>query len=175
MDEEPHLVDSHRINSLKKRFRDKQYRDGYVAAHTRRVLAEQMHNFRGELSQADFAGRLGKQKTVIARLENPAYGGWSLRTMLEVARKLNVAVFVRFVDFPTFLKYSSDLSDKALDPQPYDQDIIEKFAESEQQKARNMELLDPFRPPSESKPSGIEGSSKSATTETPSDFSVVAA
>ena len=39
--------------------------------------------------------------------------------MLEVARKLNVAVFCRFVDFPTFLKLSDDLSDDALCPSSY--------------------------------------------------------
>jgi hypothetical protein len=125
MDGEPRLADSHRLSSLKGKFHDEQYRDGYVAAHTRRVLAEQMRNFRGKLSQAEFAEQLEKQKTVIARLENPAYGGWSLRTMLEIARKLNVAVFVRFVDFPTFLKYTGDLSDTALHPMPYEEQAVD--------------------------------------------------
>ena len=41
-----------------------------------------MRNFRGQLPQADFAAKIGKQKTVVGRLEKPAYGGWSLRTML---------------------------------------------------------------------------------------------
>lgn len=92
-----------RLQSLAEKFHDKQYRDAYVGAHNRGVLAQQMHNFRGALSQADYAAKIGKQKTVIGRLENPAYGGWSLRTMLEIARKENVAVLVRFVDLPTFL------------------------------------------------------------------------
>jgi hypothetical protein len=147
MDGEPRLADSHRLLTLKEKFHDKQYRDGYVASHTRTVLAQQMRNFRGRLSQVDFAEQLGKQKTVIARLENPAYGGWSLRTMLEIARKLNVAVFVRFVDFPTFLNYSGNLSDEALRPAPYKEETIATLVEEEKQHARDMELRELFEAP----------------------------
>jgi Helix-turn-helix len=118
------LAVSNRFLRLAARFRDKQYRDAYVAAHAREVLAKQMRNFRGGLSQAEYAERIGKQKTVIGRLENPAYTGWSLRTMLDIARKMDVAVFVRFVDFPTFLKYSGDISESALQPMPYNPTII---------------------------------------------------
>jgi hypothetical protein len=125
-------VTSHRLPSLSEKFRDKQYRDSYVASHARRVLAEQMRNFRGHLSQADYAAKLDKQKTVVGRLENPAYGGWSVRTMLEIARKENVAVFVRFVDFPTFLKYTDDLSDGALLPRSYNQDAIDELAKADE-------------------------------------------
>jgi hypothetical protein len=128
MDGERDLVASHRFLSLAEKFNDKRYRDGYVASHTRGVLARQMRNFRGNLSQAEFAAQIGKQKTVVSRLENPAYSGWSLRTMLEVARKENVAVLVRFVDFPTFLGFTDDMSDESLHPHAYDQPEIDRFA-----------------------------------------------
>jgi hypothetical protein len=108
--------------------RDERYRDRYVASHLRRLLAQQMRNFRGELSQNQFAELLGKKQTVISRLENPNYGAWQLRTMLEIAQKLNVAVFARFVDFPTFLKFSGDLSSEALRPAPYDQAAVDDVA-----------------------------------------------
>jgi hypothetical protein len=107
---------SRRIAILTENFSDKTYRDGYVASHTRGVLAQQMRNFRGNRSQEEFAANLDTQKTIIGRLENPAYSGWSLRTLLEIARKMNVAVFCRFVDLPTFLHLTEDLSDKALNP-----------------------------------------------------------
>jgi hypothetical protein len=150
MDGERDLVDSRRLASLAEKFHDKRYRDGYVAAHTRGVLARQMRNFRGELSQADFAAKIGKQKTVIARLENSAYGGWSLRTMLEIARKRDVAVFVRFVDFPTFLKYTDDISDNALRPLPYDQELIYELVEEEEIDSKEGALKALFsRPPTQ--------------------------
>jgi hypothetical protein len=119
---------SRRLAHLAEKFHDKQYRDSYVASHTRGVLSQQMRNFRGDLSQAEYADKIGKQKTVIGRLENPGYAGWSLRTMLETARKENVAVLVRFVDFPTFLKYTDDLSDKSLNPTPYDANAVDQLA-----------------------------------------------
>lgn len=147
MDGEHGLAASHRLLSLAAKFRDKQYRDGYVASHTRRVLAEQMRNFRGELSQADFSEKIGKQKTVVARLENPAYGGWSLRTMLEIARKRDVAVFIRFVDFPTFLKYTDDLSDSALQPEQYNEEVIDGLAKEEETAAREGALKALFANP----------------------------
>lgn len=131
MDEERNPAASDRLTSLAGKFHDKRYRDGYVAANTRSVLARQMRNFRGEHSQAEFGAEIEKRQTVISRLENPAYGGWSLRTMLEIARKKNVAVFVRFVDFPTFLRYSGDISDCALHPNEYDENEVDQFARKE--------------------------------------------
>jgi hypothetical protein len=128
MSDERGPADSHRLRVLAEKFHDKQYRDGYVAAHARGVLARQMRNFRGELSQAEYAAKIGKQKTVVGRLENPAYGGWSVRTMLEIARKENVAVIARFVDFPTFLSFTDDVSDYALHPPSYDEAEVDRFA-----------------------------------------------
>jgi hypothetical protein len=121
-------ANSHRLQVLAEKFHDKRYRDGYVAAHTRGVLARQMRNFRGELSQAEYAAKIGKQKTVVGRLENPAYGGWSVRTMLEIAQKENIAVIARFVDFPTFLSFTDDISNYALHPLSYDEAEIGRFA-----------------------------------------------
>jgi len=127
MDEGRGLAASRRLLSLAEKFRDKQYRDSYVASHTRGILAQQMRNFRGALSQAEYAEKIGKQKTVVGRLENPGYAGWSLRTMLEIARKENIAVLVRFVDFPTFLGFTNDFSKKALHPDAYDPAEVDIF------------------------------------------------
>jgi hypothetical protein len=114
------LVASHRVMRLIEKMRDKRYRHGYVAAHTREMLAKQMREFRGKISQTEFAEKLDKRQTMVSRLENPSYVGWTLSTMFEIARKQDVAVFVRFVDFPTFLKLSEDMSESALYPRPYD-------------------------------------------------------
>src|SRR5579862_6112937 len=129
MDGERAPAGSHRLSRLAEQMHDKRYRDGYVAAHTRRTLAQQMRKFRGEESQAAFAEVLGKRQTVVSRLENPSYSGWTLRTLFEVAQALDVAVLVRFVDFPTFLKYSDDLSESALRPQPYDKGSTDRLLE----------------------------------------------
>jgi len=123
------LVVSHRIRSLIEKMRDKRYRDGYVAAHTRQVLAKQMREFRGSMPQMEFAAAIGKRQTMVSRLENPNYVGWTLSTMFEIARKLDVAVFVRFVDFATFLRLSEDMSDNALRPRGYNQVDLDALLE----------------------------------------------
>lgn len=121
---------SRRLRRLAEQMRDKRYRDAYVASHTRQMLARQMRKFRGGMSQAEFAGTIGKRQTIISRLENPDYSGWTLRTLFEVAKAINVAVFVRFVDFPTFLHYSDDLSASALHPASYSGDALDELASS---------------------------------------------
>jgi hypothetical protein len=146
MNGEQDLATLQRLAGLSEEFHDKRYRDGYVAAHTRSVLARQMRNFRGELTQAEFGAQIGKRQTVISRLESSAYGGWGLRTMLEIAQKRNVALFCRFVDFPTFLKYTNDLSDGALLPQPYDEAAVDRLVEEVERIARDNALKEIFEP-----------------------------
>ena len=140
-------VASHRFNRLADQMRDKRYRDSYVASHARRTLAQQMRKLRGDDSQASFAEKVSKRQTIISRLENPSYSGWSLRTMLEVAQALDIAVFIRFVDFPTFLKYSGDLSDNALRPAPYGEEAIGEMAKGEERRARESALKALFSEP----------------------------
>lgn len=114
-------VVSRRLKSLAEKMQNKRYRHGYVAAHTRQVLAKQMREFRGDMPQTEFADHIGKRQTVVSRLENPNYVGWTLSTMFEIANKLDVAVLVRFADFPTFLRVTEDMSEQALHPRAYDQ------------------------------------------------------
>lgn len=125
-------ADFPRSSRLARKFHEPKYRHSYVAAHTRRFLARQMRRFRGEIAQTAFGDLVDKRQTVISRLEDPSYVGWSLRTMLEIARKLDLAVVVRFVDFPTFLRLSEDMSDAALCPAKYDQQAIDEVAREDE-------------------------------------------
>jgi len=126
------VAGSHRIRRLAEKMRDsKSYRDSYVASHTRQFLARQMREFRGALSQTEFGKQLDKQQTVISRLENPRYGKQTLQTMFEVAEKLDVALFVRFVDFPTFFRLTEDTSQEAVRPLPYNQELLDELAHNE--------------------------------------------
>ena len=138
-------VDSHRLVRLAEKMHDKRYRDGYVATHTRQVLAKQMREFRGHRPQTEFADLIDKRQTMVSRLENPNYSGWTLGTLFEIASKLNVAVFVRFVDFPTFLKYSGIQTATAFHPAAYDAQQVDDFAEAEASRELNeiKELLRP--------------------------------
>ena len=114
-------VDSPRSISLWKKFCNKKYRDGYVSSHIKKFLAHQITALRGEKSQTEFGEIIGKPQSVVCRLESPNYGKYSLQTLLDVASKLNVALIVRFVDFPTFLKGTRDFSDEAIRPRAYEE------------------------------------------------------
>jgi hypothetical protein len=89
-----------------KKLRNRKHRHSYVVDYTRRFLARQMRAFRGERSQSEFGDLIGKRRTQVSRLEDPAYGKWTLQTLFDVAEKLEVEVFVRFVDHSTFLRLS---------------------------------------------------------------------
>jgi hypothetical protein len=128
MDGDRYPVDFHRAVRLAHKFRDKEYRDTYVEAHSRRFLAHQMREFRGDASQTEFGERIDKSQTIVSRLEDANYSGWSLRTLFEVAQSLNVAAIVRFVDFPTFLRRTDDQSDAAVKPAAYDSSAVEECA-----------------------------------------------
>ena len=122
-------ANSHRVARLAQDMHDERSRHGYVEGHSRHFLARQMRGFRGDRTQAEFGGLIDKRQTVVSRLEDGNYRGWTLGTMFEIARKLGVAVFVRFVDFQTFLKYSDDMSDEAIHPRPYDQALVDATAD----------------------------------------------
>ncbi len=130
-----------RLLRLAEKFRKKAYRDRYVEAHSKQFLARQIRELRGQQSQAEFGDVIGKAQTIVSRLENPYYGKWNLSTLFDVAAKLNRAVIVRIVDFPTFLRLTEDLSDEAAAPLSYDDNDVSAAAwsltESVKKRERN--------------------------------------
>ncbi len=120
MGHEPENVASHRVASLATKLRSKKYRDSYLSSHIRMFLANQLASLQGEMSQKEFGQLLGKPQPIVSRLQNPDYGKYSLQTLLDIASKLDVALIARFVDYPTFLKFTNDFSDEALRPAKFD-------------------------------------------------------
>src|ERR1700679_2342087 len=114
MDDKQGDVDFRKQERLAEEFRDKDFRDMYVEAYSRQLLARKMREFRGDQSQSDYGDTIDKTQTVVSRLEDPSYTGWSARTLFEIARKRNVAAVMCFMDFPTFLRYSEDMSEAKL-------------------------------------------------------------
>ena len=57
---------------------------------------------RGDRSQRAFGELIGKPQSVVSRLENEEYGKLTLQTLLDIAEKLDIALEVRFVDYPAF-------------------------------------------------------------------------
>jgi transcriptional regulator with XRE-family HTH domain len=106
------VYDQNKIEKLKR----KSYRTSYLDAHVRARLAFQIRAIRKDLglSQKDFATKLSKPQSVVARLENPDAGLPSLKTLLDVAHALDIALLVQFVTYGEYLKRSEDVSPSAL-------------------------------------------------------------
>ena len=83
----------------------------------------------------------------MARLERESYGKVNLQTLIDIATKLDIALIVRFVSFPTFLEWTNDYSGKALAPRSYPKEV-------ERQSAKKL----PFRsPPRVDRPTQLFG------------------
>jgi hypothetical protein len=86
---------------------------------------------------------LDKPQSVVSRLEDPNYGRWTLQTLFDVARKLDRAVIIRFVDFPTFIRWSDDMSDEATLPSAYDAKEFDHLAQQERE-GQTSQALEAF-------------------------------
>ena len=105
------------LNKLAK-LANKSYRDSYMQMTVRGGIAYQIQALRDKfgLTQAGFAERTGKQQSVISRLENTEYGKVSVQTLLDIASALDVALLIRFVSYPEFLRRTEDKSVVAMQP-----------------------------------------------------------
>jgi transcriptional regulator with XRE-family HTH domain len=94
----------------------KPYRDAYVSEHVRTGIAYQVRALRGQRgwSQKKLSEEMGKPQSVVSRLEDPDYGKLSVQTLLEVASAFDVALVVRYVSFPNFIRQTRDVSPESM-------------------------------------------------------------
>jgi hypothetical protein len=131
-----------RNERLAKKLRSKAYRDAYLSSRIRQFLAHQMRSFRGDRSQAEFGRVLDQPQSVISeRLESPAYGKWNLQTLLDIASKLDVALILQFVDYPTFVKFTHEITDDTVHPASFDE---RKLFEAIEPPRRRSEAAEAF-------------------------------
>ncbi len=92
----PLLVDDRISHELK----DPDKRRALLEARTMDTIASQLRTLRmaREWEQADVAEKLGNRRLqpMVSRYENPDYGRYSVRTLLELAEVFGVALVVRF-------------------------------------------------------------------------------
>jgi transcriptional regulator with XRE-family HTH domain len=115
---------------------DREFRDAYVDEHVRSTLAYQLRYLRRKrgLSQKQLAVILARSESVVSRLENATHGKLSVQTLLDIARKLDIALIVRFASFPEFLLSYSDVSPEAL--------AVDNYTESEEKTNINAHLAE---------------------------------
>lgn len=105
------------------------FRTIYMANRAKGFVADQIRALRGDRSQRAFGELIGKPQSVVSRLENEEYGKLTLQTLLDIAEKLDIALEVRFVDYPTFIRGLRDLSSRTTAPAGYD-DAVNAVAET---------------------------------------------
>jgi transcriptional regulator with XRE-family HTH domain len=129
-----------RISRLAKALTAPGRRHAFMATQLKAFLSDQIRALRGGLTQREFGDKIGKPQSVVSRLEKQFDRHVSIQTLIDIAVKLDIAVIIRFVDFPTFLRYTEDYSDNALAPRCYDQAAIDLLAEEEERRAQESEL-----------------------------------
>lgn len=132
-----------RVAGLAHDLEDREFRHGYMARHIRAFLAAQIRALRGKKSQTEFGEEIGKPQSVVSRLENESYGKVSVSTLIDIAQKLDVGLIIRFVDFPTFLRYSNDVSEEALAPAQYNSAAIRGLLTQERNSVAGLSGLIP--------------------------------
>lgn len=103
---------------------NKHFRDAFLEENIRNRLAFQIRALRekNEWSQPLLAEKSGKTQSVISRLEDPNYGRFTLRTLLDMASAFDVALFVSFVPYSKLIAEIKDVSPDALAVASYRQE-----------------------------------------------------
>jgi transcriptional regulator with XRE-family HTH domain len=94
------------------KLKDPRYRHAYVSARVRQQLAFRIRQLRGDRTQAEFGRLIKKTQSVVSRLEDPSHGRITIKTLLEIAKALDMAVIANIVDMDTFLKFSDEQLEK---------------------------------------------------------------
>lgn len=133
-----------RLKQLARGLKRPAFRHNYMSRHVRSFLAAQIRALRGDLSQSAFGKKIGKPQSVVSRLEDEGYGKVNISTLLDIAEKLHVALVVRFVDYPTFLKLNSELSEERFAPAQFDEEALDIYVREVEQEVKNQQVKEMF-------------------------------
>ena len=86
-------------------------------AHQIRILRRQRN-----WTQSHLARRLKTTQTVVSRLEDPSYGKFSVKTLLDVANAFDVALHVRYMAFSELMHHTWDTSPHRFEALSYDEE-----------------------------------------------------
>ena len=111
-------------------FQDKDYRDIFVEEHIGVGLAHQIRALRDKYgwTQEELSNRAGKKQPVIAQLENPDYGSYTIKTLKTLASAFDVALQVNFVSFRDLIKRAANLTPDIIAPKGYEEERQLSFA-----------------------------------------------
>jgi transcriptional regulator with XRE-family HTH domain len=101
------------------RLKDPEYRHALVAAYIKNGIAFQIRSLRkaegwDQKKLADVALGNPELQSMISRYENPDYGKYSMRTLLDFAKAFDVALEVRFIPFSQLVRRDEELPSSTL-------------------------------------------------------------
>lgn len=107
------------------RLESKRARDAFVAAELVNGIASQIRILRQQRgwTQKELAEKLGTTQGVVSRLEDPSYGRFSIKTLLELGSIFDVSIFARFLPFSQAIPATWDTSREALEADSFDEDV----------------------------------------------------
>lgn len=107
-----------------RRLNKPEVRGAFVRSHLANGIASQLRTLREHRgwSQSDLAKRLSTSQAVVSRLEDPSYGKFSVKTLLQIATAFDVALLVRFVSFSTHISQTWDTTAGALTAYSYEEE-----------------------------------------------------
>lgn len=106
------MVSEKRLRKLN----DPAYREEYLKSTVTGWIVHQLRALRGERrwTQTDLAKKAGMPQSAVGRYESEGYGNWSINTLLKLAKAFDVALEVRFVSWPRFMRNSANTSPEVM-------------------------------------------------------------
>ncbi len=116
------------INSrLIEEMKDKEYRDGYVAAHIALCLPNQIRSLRisRKKTQGELAELAGMAQPRISEMEKPGERKLNLETLQRIASAFDVGLEVRFVPFSQLIDDTEGFDPDAYSVKSFDEEVAE--------------------------------------------------
>lgn len=108
-----------------RKFRDKGYRDAFIAEHINSRLPLKIRALREArgLSQKELGDKIGVAQTWVSKLEDPNYGKLTLSTLLRLATAFDVGIEVDFVPFSKVLDDTLGLTSESWNVCSFAEDL----------------------------------------------------
>lgn len=139
---------------LIEKLKNSEYRHAFSSAQSRRTISAQIKALRNSegrnWTQKNLGDRAGMKQNAIARLENPSYGDYSIRTLQRLAEAFDVGLVVRFAPFSELVNTNQTANSARFTPASFVHDIglSQTHAITPEWKFSPQEVfqLVPFRP-----------------------------
>lgn len=108
-----------------KKLSDVAYRNEVSALNIANLIATQIRLLRekNNMTQSDLAKALNTQQSAIARLEDPSYGKFTLKSIINIAKFFDVSVSLEMVSFSTHLRRTANLQAEKIMPNSYTEEF----------------------------------------------------